>query len=89
MAERDDDPGADRDDADDDRTAWFADEPGMVAMTKDEVSALGASEPAEARLVDVAVNAALRTGAGIRIVPDAAAIEGGIAATLRWSTDER
>lgn len=77
------------DDADDDRTAWFAAEAGMVAMTNDEASALGASEPVEARLIDVAVNAALRTGAAIRIVPDAAAIEDGIAATLRWSTDER
>lgn len=75
------------DDASDERTAWFATEAGMVAMTKDDVTALGGSDPEQARLVDVAIHAALRTGAAIRVVPDAAAIEDGIAAILRWSTD--
>lgn len=75
------------DDPDDARTAWFAAEPGIVAANESAVTELGGSEPQEARLVDVAVQAALRTGAGVRVVPDAAAIDEGLAAILRWSTD--
>ncbi|MGH9135407.1 MAG: Vms1/Ankzf1 family peptidyl-tRNA hydrolase, partial [Ilumatobacteraceae bacterium] len=72
------------DDADDKRPAWFSAEPGMVAMRGDDLEELGVSKIVTARVVDVAINAALRTGAAIRVVPDAAAIEGGIAAILRW-----
>jgi hypothetical protein len=76
------------DDADDDRTAWFTGEPGIVAVDRDELEAMGSSPVTSARLVDVAVNAALRTGAGVRVVPDAAVLDEGIAAILRWPQEE-
>jgi hypothetical protein len=47
---------------------------------------MGVDPPAEGRLVDIAVRAALGTGAGIRVVGAGAGLEGGIGAILRWST---
>ena len=40
--------------------------------------------PEQARLVDVAVRAALGTGAGIRVAPVDADVPDGPAAILRW-----
>jgi hypothetical protein len=74
------------DDPDDPRTAWFGPEPTQLGTTAAEVKALGVDEPAEGRLVDVAVRAALGTGAGIRVVGAGAGLDGGIGAILRWST---
>jgi hypothetical protein len=46
---------------------------------------MGVDEPQEARLVDVAVRAALGTGAGVRILPDGDVPTGRLGAILRWS----
>ena len=72
------------DDPDDDRQAWFGPEPIHVALTEDMVAAMGVDQPRQARLADVAVRAALGTGAGVRVVPPAGASEG-LGAILRWS----
>jgi Bacterial archaeo-eukaryotic release factor family 2 len=56
---------------DDPRTAWFGPAPTDVAADRDALAALGVATPAEGRLVDVAVRAALGTGADVRVVgPD-------------------
>ena len=74
------------DDPDDTRTAWFGPDPAMVGLSADDLRGLGVDEPVEGRLVDVAVRAALGTGAGIRVVPPGAAgPTGGMGAILRWS----
>ena len=72
------------DDPDDDRTAWFGPEPGMVGNSKDTVAGVGATEPQKARLVDVAIRAAFSTGAAVRIVPSAGSVKEGIGAILRF-----
>ena len=74
------------DDPDDPRTAWFGPEPAHVGTTDAEVKGLGVDQPVEGRLVDVALRAALGTGAGIRVVAAGGGLEGGIGAILRWST---
>ena len=73
------------DDPGDPRMAWFGPEPTQVATTAAEVKALGVDQPVQGRLVDVAVRAALGTGAGLRVVGAGAGLEGGIGAVLRWS----
>ncbi|MDP9389758.1 MAG: hypothetical protein M3Q48_18040 [Actinomycetota bacterium] len=72
------------DDPDDARTAWFGQEPTQVGANADTVAAFGAAPPVEGRLVDVAVAAALRTGAGIRVVPTPDWPREGLGAILRW-----
>jgi hypothetical protein len=72
------------DDPDDDRTAWFGPEPGMVAQTKRALTELGVPKPQKARLVDVAIRAAFTTGAAVRIVPSAGSVKQGIGAILRF-----
>jgi Bacterial archaeo-eukaryotic release factor family 2 len=72
------------DDPDDDRTAWFGPEPGMVAQTRKELTDLGVSEPQKARLVEVAIRAAFTTGAAVRIVPSVGSVKQGIGAILRF-----
>ncbi len=74
------------DDPADARTAWFGPDATQVATTAADLRGLGVDEPVEGRLVDVAVRAALGTGAGIRVVEAGAGLEGGIGAILRWST---
>jgi hypothetical protein len=69
----------------DDRTAWFGPEPTLVATSPATLRDLGADEPSEARLVDVAVRAALGTGAGVRVVPRIDMPTGGLGAILRWA----
>jgi hypothetical protein len=49
---------------------------------------MGAAQVTAARIVDVAINAALRTGSAVRVVHDAAVLDEGIAAILRWSDEE-
>ena len=71
-------------DPDDERRAFFGPEPTQVGLRADEL-ALGVDEPQEGRLVDVAVRAALGTGAGVRVVPDGDTPTDGIGAILRWS----
>jgi Bacterial archaeo-eukaryotic release factor family 2 len=73
------------DDPGDDRTAWFGPEPVHAATTEQTLRELGVDEPREGRLVDVAVRAALGTGASVRVVPAESGIEDGLGAILRWS----
>ena len=74
------------DDPDDPRSAWFGPEPTQLATTAAEVRGMGVDQPTDGRLVDVAVRAALGTGARIWVVGAGAGLEGGIGAILRWST---
>jgi len=73
------------DDPDDGRTAWFGPEPNQVGLTAPEVRGFGAATPVEGRLVDVALRAALGTGAGARVVPRGGGPAGGLGAILRWT----
>jgi hypothetical protein len=72
------------DDPDDDRTAWFGPDPGMVAQTQNALGDLGVANPVKGRLVDVAIRAAFTTGAAVRIVPSAGSVKEGIGAILRF-----
>jgi hypothetical protein len=72
------------DDPDDDRSAWFGPEPGMVALDRKTLSDMGVDQPQQARLVDVAIRAAFTTGASVRIVPSAGSVKEGIGAILRF-----
>jgi hypothetical protein len=74
------------DDGDDERTGWFGPDPTAVAITATTLRDLGVAEPTEGRLVDLAVRAALGTGAGVRAVPDIDVPTDGLGAILRWST---
>jgi hypothetical protein len=72
------------DDPDDARTAWFGPDPTQVSLRSEDLRDLGVEQPVEGRLVDVAVRAALGTGAGVRVVEPGAGLGGGIGAVLRW-----
>lgn len=53
---------------DDERTAWFGPAPTDVGAGRDDLAGLGVPDPVEGRLADVAVRAALGTGAGVRVL---------------------
>lgn len=74
------------DDPDDDRTAWFGPEPGMVGETEAAITELGtgAGAPQQARLVDVAIRAAFTSGAAVRMIPSVGSVPDGIGAVLRF-----
>ncbi|MDP8975368.1 MAG: hypothetical protein M3N28_03175 [Actinomycetota bacterium] len=77
------------DDPADDRHAWFGPEPTHAALSEDTIQAMGVDEHQRARLVDVAVRAALGTGAGVRVIPGQTGADGpseGLGALLRWSS---
>jgi peptide subunit release factor 1 (eRF1) len=74
-----DDPGADPDEQ---RMAWFGPEPTQLALDRADLEAMGVGEQRQARLVDVAVRAALATGADVRVVP-ASVVRDGVGAILR------
>jgi release factor family 2 len=71
-------------DPDDTRRAFFGPDPTSIGLRPDDLAALGVDQPFEAPLADVAVRAALGTGAGIRVVPAGQAPTGGLGAILRW-----
>ena len=71
-------------DPDDERRALFGPDPTAIGLRAVDMTALGVDAPSEAPLVDVAVRAALGTGAGIRVVPAGQAPTGGLGAILRW-----
>jgi Bacterial archaeo-eukaryotic release factor family 2 len=56
---------------DDQRTAWFGSAPTDVGADRDDLVGLGVPDPVEGRLVDVAVRAALGTGAEVRVLDPA------------------
>ncbi len=73
------------DDHEDDRTAWYvADDPTLVSEDPAFFTSLGRDDAREGRLVDVAVRAALCTGAGVRVVPAAGPVSDRLGAILRW-----
>ena len=55
-----------------------------MADRPDELKDLGVADPIRAPLVDVALRAALGTGAGVRLIPGAGGPSGSIGAILRW-----
>lgn len=66
--------------------AWFsADDPRLCALSETELRGLGHSRLQRARLTDVAVRAALLSGARVRLVPGHGGPEGDLGAVLRWS----
>ncbi len=72
---------------DDERTAWFGGAATAIGLTLDEARGAGGDAPVvEGSLVDVAVRAALSTGASVRVTPHDAAAgpRGGVGAMLRW-----
>jgi len=77
------------DDPADERTAWFGDTPTAVGATGGDLEPadLGVDPGAECvgRLVDVAIWAAIGTGADVRAVPSVHALPDGLGAILRWS----
>lgn len=74
------------DDPDDDRRAYFGPLPSQIARRASTLRDQGVAKPVEARLIDVAVRAALGTGAGVRIVGDDVDLAGGIGGLLRWAS---
>jgi hypothetical protein len=72
-------------DPDDSRTAWFGPDPTLVAADAQTLRDLGVDEPVEGALADVAVRAALGTGAGVWVVPAHGGPTDGVGAILRWA----
>jgi peptide subunit release factor 1 (eRF1) len=72
------------DDPDDERRAWSGPDPTPVVATPELLEGLGITEAEPGRLVDVAIRAALGTGAGVRLVPKAGGPSDGLGAILRW-----
>jgi peptide subunit release factor 1 (eRF1) len=73
------------DDGTQSRLAYYVpDEPTLGATDPQTLSAMGRSLVRSARLIDVAIRAALHTDAGIRIVPTTPRLADGIGAILRW-----
>ena len=73
------------DDGSDTRLAYYLDDdPTQVSEDLDSVAALNLGRPRQGRLIDVAIRAALATGAGVRVVPNAGPVSDGIGAILRW-----
>jgi Bacterial archaeo-eukaryotic release factor family 2 len=70
---------------DDERTAWFGPAPTDVGVDRDALAGLGVPNPVEGRLVDVAVRAALGTGAEVRVLDSPHPAPGeGMGALLRF-----
>jgi hypothetical protein len=72
-------------DPDDDRVAWFGNDPVPVSVDPSELKDLGVDSPTEGPLVDVLLRAAAGTGAGARLVPRTPTMKDGVGAILRWS----
>lgn len=72
------------DETDDERRAWSGPDAVPVAATPELLQDLGITEAESGRLVDVAIRAALSTGAGVRLVPKAGGPTDGLGAILRW-----
>jgi hypothetical protein len=77
-----------RDDPDDKRSAWFGEAPGQVALDREALIAQAQSTPVEGPLLDVAVRAALGTGAEVRVLgpeTDGRGPSDGLGAVLRYA----
>jgi hypothetical protein len=73
------------DDVDDERRAWFGTDLDVVALDRAGLESYGVQAPQEARLVDVLVRAAFRSGARVRLVPKTV-VQDGVGAILRFAT---
>lgn len=73
------------DDWEDARRAWLGPMPIPVAPDQAALQNLGVPQPVSGRLIDVAIRAALGTGASVWIVPHAGGPTDGIGAILRWA----
>lgn len=73
------------DSPDDERTALFGPAPNQVGREPDTLRSMGVDDPGTAPLADVAVRAALGTGAAVEIVPAGDVPTGRLGAILRWS----
>jgi hypothetical protein len=74
-----------RPDANDPRTALYGPEPALVGLERDDLRAMGVDDPQEGPLEEVAVRAALGTGAAVRLLPAGDLPTGRIGAILRWA----
>jgi peptide subunit release factor 1 (eRF1) len=77
------------DDPEDSRTAWFSAgatgaTAGMVAPDARTLRELGIEDIEEGRLVDVAIRAAFKSGASVRVIPSVHSMAEGIGAVLRF-----
>ena len=74
----------------DDRTLFYGDEPTVLGLTAEDVTALGAERALEGPAADVLVRAAVATGAGLHLVPHepSTAPNGGVGAVLRYADDD-
>jgi hypothetical protein len=70
---------------DDERLAFLDVTSGLGSPERSELESIGGTAIEAARLVDVAVPAALSTGAAVRVIPTVAAIHEGLGALLRWA----
>jgi peptide subunit release factor 1 (eRF1) len=77
------------DDPGDERTWWYGADPLVLATSERDLQSLGAEEARRGRLADVAIRAALGSGATVRVVPAAGPLQGGIGAILRWGQEAR
>ena len=74
-----------RPDVNDPRTALYGPEPALVGLERDDLRAMGVDDPNEGPLEEVAVRAALGTGAGVRLLPGGDLPTGRLGAILRWA----
>ena len=74
-----------REELEPERTAWFGPDASRVALDRATLRELGIESATEATLVDVAIRAALGTGAGVLVLPADEGPDEGIGALLRWS----
>ncbi len=65
-------------------TAFYGPEPVPIAERPDDLVGLGVEQPLQGPLVEVAIRAALGTGAGLRLIPGAGGPTDGMGAILRW-----
>jgi phosphoglycolate phosphatase-like HAD superfamily hydrolase len=75
--------------ADQSAQLFFGEDPSQLGLTRDEVTALGATTVEQGPLVSVLLRAALATGADVQLVPHQSeqAPEGGVGAILRYADD--
>ena len=66
-----------------DGTAWSGPEPLHIGLDEANVRAMGVDEPWEARAIDVAIRAALGSGAEVRVVPKSV-VDRNLGAILRF-----
>jgi hypothetical protein len=74
-----------RPDLNDPRTALYGPEPALVGLERDDLLAMGVDDPDEGPLEEVAVRAALGTGAGVRLLSEGDLPTGRLGAILRWA----